>query len=53
MTYLFIIIIALSITACTLISVDVSSDDDGTTTVEPNGINVTVYEEKVSTGKGQ
>jgi hypothetical protein len=45
MTYLLLGAVALSavlITACTLIQVDVSSNDEGTTTVQPNGINVNV-----------
>ena len=39
--------------ACTLIKVDVSSDDEGVTTVEPSGINVTVNKEGQATGKAR
>jgi len=56
MTYLILGAVALSaviLTACTLIQVDVSSDEEGTTTVQPNGINVNVNKEGQATGKGQ
>jgi len=45
MTYLIIISLAVVLTACTLIHVEVGSKDEGTTTIEPNGINVSVEDE--------
>ena len=56
MTYLLagtVLLASVILVACTLIKVDVSSDDEGVTTVEPNGINVTVNEEGQATGKAQ
>jgi len=46
MIYILGIAMLVLITACTLIQVDVSSDDEGTTTVQPNGINITVPKEE-------
>ena len=48
MTYLLIGLAVLLLGACTLIQVDVSSDDEGQTTIQPSGINVTVAD-KVKT----
>jgi hypothetical protein len=56
MTYLLagaVILASIILVACTLIKVDVSSDDEGTTTIQPNGINVTVNKEGQATGKAQ
>ena len=55
MTYLLagtVLLASVILVACTLIKVDVSSDDEGTTTIQPNGINVTVNKEGTATGKG-
>ncbi len=56
MTYLLagaVILASIILVACTLIQVDVSSDDEGATTIQPNGINVTVNEEGQATGKAK
>mgnify|MGYP003451723077 CR=1 FL=1 len=56
MTYLLtgtVLLASVILVACTLIKVDVSSDDEGATTIQPNGINVTVNKEGQATGKGQ
>ena len=42
-----VVISTLILVACTLVSVDVSSGDEGHSEIHPNGVNVTVYEEEV------
>ena len=56
MTYILagtVLLASVILVACTLIKVDVSSDDEGVTTVEPNGLSVTVNKEGQATGKAQ
>lgn len=56
MTYILagtLLLASAILVACTLIQVDVSSGDNGDTTIQPDGINVTVTKEATATGKGQ